>query len=168
MKRLPALGFGAVSVLLLLPTTGRADTAVVPSLGLRASVPLGGSAALTLTVGDNKECCAGCDCTGTEGHHVTGPSLFAEAGSGGGQLGLGYTMIIQEERWHPVLAAGAHAVVVRTWGSPWFTEKNQTYVGGQIGATLMGWGVRVGALKHVQGEPPFRGWMITGGAGWGF
>jgi hypothetical protein len=117
---------------------------VVPSLGFRVAVPTGVSASLSLSLSRVPESPQYCT------HEVLGPSLQIEAGSGGGQVGLGIALLCRDSSWIPKVGGLAlRGVYVRTWGQPWQTEADQSYLGAYLDGYLAMVNARIGVLWRV-------------------
>ena len=137
---------------------------VVPTLGFRVAVPTGVSASLSLSV--DRVPVAPQYCT----HEVLGPSIQLEAGSGGGQVGLGIALLCRDSSWIPKEGGLAlRGVYVRTWGQTWQTEPNQSYLGAYLDAYLLKVNGRIGVLWRVGGAASeAKDTVFAFGAGFGF
>jgi hypothetical protein len=91
----------------------------------------------------------------------TGVLLQLEAGLAGGKLALGYA------EHHSLGGYAVKLVGLRTWGDPWFTEPDQTYVGPEAQYSFALFKVGGGILYRV-GDGPGDQWLITAGVGFGF
>jgi hypothetical protein len=121
-------------------------TEVIPTLAARAAVPTGLSASLALTIGATRKDPQFCT------HEPLGPSISVEGGSGGGMLGVGVAGLCLDSPLRPRYGLALRAVYVRTWGHPWSTRADQSYIGGVVDATVL-LTLRVGILKHVGDRP---------------
>jgi len=119
----------------------------VQEVVLRAAVPTGASASLSLSL--DRRPVSPQFCT----HEVLGPSLQLEAGSGGGQVGLGIALLCRDSSWIPKVGGFALCgVYVRTWGQPWQTEPGRSYLGGYLDGYL----AKVSACCGAWGRPRTR------------
>ncbi|MGH9888391.1 MAG: hypothetical protein ACREBE_22845 [bacterium] len=83
-----------------------------------------------------------------------GLALSAQAGSGGGKLGLGLAgrARVEEEDFHGGVGAGLTVSVARTWGSPIGTEEGLTYLGPELELDAMHVALGLGVLFRVGGH----------------
>jgi hypothetical protein len=165
--------YGVLSVLVLIVGAGaRASEAgdpkgrmeVVPTLGFRVAVPTGVSASLTLSLAripDSPQFCT---------HEVLGPSLQLEAGTGGGQVGLGIALLCRDSSWIPKVSGLAlRGVYVRTWGQPWRTEPDESYLGAYLDGYLAIVNARIGLLWRLgAAATEAKDTVVAFGVGFGF
>lgn len=87
-------------------------------------------------------------------HCAHGFLLQADAGSGGGKLslGLGARARVESEDFHGAVGLDLRLSVARTWGSPIGTEPDLTYLGPELGFSIVHVGVNVGVLWKVSGH----------------
>ena len=90
----------------------------------------------------------------------TGLLIQAEPGIGGGKIALGVAKGLP-----PLAAAGLKAFYLRTWGQPLWGEKDRSYVGLELDATLFV-KLSIGVMRRVDEEPHET--KVTGGIGFGF
>ena len=83
-----------------------------------------------------------------------GLALSAQAGTGGGKLGLGLAGRVRAdmEDFRGGLGAGLKVSVARTWGSPVGTEKGLTYLGPELELDAMHVALGLGVLFRVGGQ----------------
>jgi hypothetical protein len=152
----------ALFVALLAGLCTAAAAEVTPTYSLRLSTPQGVSASLGLLVGRAR------------GHTVSfakGLLLEVEPGTGGGKLGIGVGVIGGPEGrllGAPSLGFAAKMALLRTWGHPVWASNSETYLGGEIDATIRWVKVSFGVLGRVQGSSDSKGTLVTAGAGFGF
>ena len=87
-------------------------------------------------------------------HAFAGLALSAQAGTGGGKLGLGLAgrARIEMEDFHGSVGAGLKVSVARTWGSPVGTETGLTYLGPELDLDEMHVALGLGVLFRVGGS----------------
>ena len=87
-------------------------------------------------------------------HCARGFLFEVGAGSGGGKasLGIGGRARVEDEGFHGAVGANFKLSVARTWGSPIGTEPNLTYLGPELGLSVMHAGLDVGVLWRVSGQ----------------
>jgi hypothetical protein len=80
--------------------------------------------------------------------------LEVGAGSGGGKasLGFGGHARVEDDGFHGAVEASLKLSVARTWGSPIGTNPNLTYLGPELGLSVMHVGLDVGVLWRVSGQ----------------
>jgi hypothetical protein len=165
--------YGVLSVLVLIVGAGargsdagdqQGGMEVVPTLGFRVAVPTGVSASLSLSLARVPESPQFCT------HEVLGPSLQLEAGSGGGQVGLGIALLCRDSSWIPKVGGLAlRGVYVRTWGQPWQTERDQSYLGAYLDGYLARVSARIGVLWRVGATATeAKDTVVAFGVGFGF
>jgi hypothetical protein len=93
-------------------------------------------------------------------HVPSGLFLQVEPGVGGGKVALGFAKGLP-----PVAAGGLKAFYLRTWGQPLWVEKNRSYVGVELDATLF-MKLSIGVMRSIDDGPADT--AITGGIGVGF
>ena len=93
-------------------------------------------------------------------HVPSGLFLQVEPGVGGGKVALGFAKGLP-----PVAAGGLKAFYLRTWGQPLWCEKNRSYVGVELDATLF-MKLSIGVMRSVDQGPADT--AVTGGIGLGF
>ena len=83
-----------------------------------------------------------------------GLALSAQAGTGGGKLGLGLAgrARVDMEDFRGGVGAGLKVSVARTWGSPVGTEKGLTYLGPELELDAMHVALGLGVLFRVGGQ----------------
>jgi hypothetical protein len=121
--------------------------------------PLGASATLGLLHGLGADVAEDSErvkavCAAPIPHCAHGFLLQADAGSGGGKLslGLGARARVESEDFHGAVGADIRLSVARTWGSPIGTEPDLTYLGPEIGLSIVHVGVNLGVLWRVSGH----------------
>ena len=87
-------------------------------------------------------------------HCARGFLFEVGAGSGGGRasLGIGGRARVEDDGFHGVVGANLKLSVARTWGSPIGTDPNLTYLGPELGLSVMHVGVDLGVLWRVSGQ----------------
>jgi hypothetical protein len=125
---------------------------VEPALNAEVGSPLGVSANLGIRVP-----------LGASGYG-RGLLLQVQPGGGGGAVNVGFVPISFHGQGMQLIAFGAKARLLRTWGSPWGTERGRTYAGFEVGAAL-GVKLAVGLLWRVDSGPSHR--MLTWSVGLG-
>ena len=83
-----------------------------------------------------------------------GLALSAQAGTGGGKLGLGLAgrARVEMEDFRGSMGAGLKVSVARTWGSPVGTEPGLTYLGPELELDAMHVALGLGVLFRVGGN----------------
>jgi hypothetical protein len=78
----------------------------------------------------------------------------AAAGSGGGKLslGLGARARVDEEDFRGTVGVALKASLVRTWGSPFGTEPELTYLGPELDLSILKVDVSLGVLWRLSGQ----------------
>jgi hypothetical protein len=78
----------------------------------------------------------------------------ASAGSGGGKLslGLGARARVNEEDFKGTVGVGLKASLARTWGDPFSTEPDLTYLGPELDLSILKVDVTLGVLWRVSGQ----------------
>lgn len=138
-------------------------------LRLRASYPQQVSGAWGLMrarVPASFDCRTVCD--------LRGPFVQLEPGLGGIQLAAGRAVIVGEKKHNERYLAnvyvgfGLKGVLLRTWGDNTLRPRGQTFVGAEGEFTITSFNVSLGVLRGVARGAGDRGWVVTGGLGWGF
>ena len=80
---------------------------------------------------------------------MAGPSLTVGAGTGGGQVSVGYRALMMMG-----LNGALQAVAVRTWGDPVGAPSRQTYAGVEARGGILLMSAGLGVLVRVGGEQP--------------
>ena len=154
------------AALLLLVVPGAAADSpleLVPTVGLRASSPLGISGSLAVTAGRTRVDPQFCT------HEPLGPSAQVEAGSGGGQVAFGIAAVCRDSSWIPTVGGLAlRGVYARTWGSPWGADAGRSFLGAYAEVYVYRVSARVGILKPVGARDAPRDTLVTFGLGFGF
>jgi hypothetical protein len=93
-------------------------------------------------------------CAAPVPHCAHGFLLEAGAGSGGGKVSLGVAARARAETedFHGPAEANLRLSVARTWGAPIGTDPNLTYLGPELGLSVMHVGVNLGVLWRVSGR----------------
>ena len=121
--------------------------------------PLGASATLGLLHGLGADVAEDSErvnavCAAPIPHCAHGFLLQADAGTGGGKLslGLGARARVESEDFRGAVGLDVRLSVARTWGSPIGTEPDLTYVGPELGFSIVHVGVNLGVLWRVSGH----------------
>jgi hypothetical protein len=77
---------------------------------------------------------------------VRGLLADVEVGLGAGRLGVGWGSDIE------MAALGVKASVLRTWGRPWLTERDLTYVGPEVDFVFLYLRAKAGLVWRIQGS----------------
>jgi len=87
-------------------------------------------------------------------HCAQGFTFQADAGSGGGKLslGVGARARVEDEDFHGTVGVGLKASLVRTWGSPFGTEPDLTYLGPELDLSIIRIDLTLGVLWRVSGR----------------
>lgn len=104
---------------------------------------------------------------------LDGPFLELTAGSGGGELSLGWTQFLgrlhADDRTmaEASLAWGLKATVLRTWGDPVGQEPGATFAGPAFEFSVARVNLELGLLRRLDG-PGSGDWLTVWGLGFGF
>ena len=105
---------------------------------------------------------------------LEGPLFQLEPGIAGGRVACGWASVYGEQTRnsfflsHVYLAYAFKAVAYCKWGDPPSGSPGQTYVGGEVEATLVQVNFRAGAAYRVAGDADGSPLLISVGLGWGF
>ena len=83
-----------------------------------------------------------------------GWTFFVEPGLGGIGTGVGYSAVT------PGPSARIQFAGIHTWGSSWFVEAGQTYLGVDARMTFLA-GLGIGMYRRVHGSVPGDGWLYS-------
>ena len=121
-----------------------------PSGGVFFGGPLGASAAGELLYGLRV------DVREDDGRvrAFAGLALSAQAGTGGGKIGLGLAgrARVDDEDFHGGVGAGLKVSLAHTWGSPVGTAKDLTYLGPELELDVVHVALGLGVLFRVGGN----------------
>ena len=120
--------------------------------------PFGASATLRILTGLAADVREGSDrvkavCALPIPHCAHGFLLELDGGSGGGKLSVGFgaRARVEEEDFHGTVGVGLKAALARTWGSPVGTAPGLTYLGPELGISVLRVELSLGVLARVSG-----------------
>jgi hypothetical protein len=87
-------------------------------------------------------------------HCAQGFLLQVDAGSGGGKLslGVGARARVEEDDFNGTVGVGLRAAFVRTWGHPFGTEPDLSYLGPELDLAILHVSVTLGVLWRLSGS----------------
>jgi hypothetical protein len=103
-----------------------------------------------------------------------GATIQGSAGTGGGELAIGYGSLVGETGhgdWllrHVYVGYGVRMALLRTWGMSSLDPHGTTFWGVEGAFTVGQFSLTMGAFRPTAPDDDQRAWRIFGGAGWGF